>query len=1111
MSGFNAAAIESDAYREIFEDDIRDVQDMINGRGKYDGQEYSALEAANKISHLNAEFKKMSAHNAGDVAKARDAHKDSAFTHADQRERVNSPGDGSGVATYKNNSPSSYDQAVERHNNYFEIARDENGAIMRDANGDALGYERLEDGTLATEPSSIFEMSAYGNPQAFRDITVDEPIPTLMNVAHTEEVAQQLQFIGQAEQNAGRLPSDPQAAHRHVVDTLLTRMQDQRPSSMDFRESVVSEIQQNNGQHAIPEEDLTNYIQGNFDQIPENTLEAIRERAAESMFNYTYTRPETSTSVVAQTTRQDSSGADYVMNTYDEENRLNVPYSGHIDAEGGYNIVEFGNMPNGDRVATIAYTETSVDAMDNEVESQVTRVINLDNPDDPLAREVLGNMERFRAGDFAAMRGQYLSQHPELSPEALQAEMERRQAAEQDAEAQAELTSQHVAAAEASGINLEGTSVTSTEDADGTPLAHVGSLPETEQAAVAVMQGLEPIDGRRGQPDEDYEPTMNFDQAIMELRNPNTSEERRAEILQQVQVENQRRESALDHAAAGDAVRRMYEYAQRGEQIPETDLRLAGSVLGRDGIPRRYRDQYDRYVEANAPVESVQGRQVSPLSVATPSRAAGSLGERTPAQAAAAAASAPAPAPTPTASPASVRTASVSTASATPAAPEQPSATQQAGEAVTQITENAAQLARDIRANAGPNLSRAAEDVLAALDNFGDDASDVIGGIDDALEDAGRGASNYIFGDNGLLNRAGRGIANFFRDVTGETEREAERERIDRERFERARAEAEAEEEARATSVVPEPAADLPDTTVPSGRASSPEPIPADPMPGSPADEAAKDAERERLETLEEELSDDYDEALASQVESMALVAKNEGYAHERPGALRANVPKKSNGKPHDNSGYTIGGLDISVHDLEDLPFLEKVIKEDDMKLIKQLEGLKGKAAQDKIDELKRANPTFDPNLGYITVDQIKRIEVETFNKKIKPGLEDRMEENGLEYKDYEALPMEVKQAMNSVFFLSPPKGSPNTSKLLATAISNIGTVNEEASWKVLIGELDRFWDRTGKPQEKRVADKKDGIMKGHVSRMQEAAQTIADLYNIKYTPSKKKGDKVFA
>ena len=86
LSGFNAASVPEGPMREIYEDRIRDAQSYMNGTGSYENQDYSALEAANKISGLTTMFNKMSAHNMGSVADAQAAYKKGAFEVADDRE-----------------------------------------------------------------------------------------------------------------------------------------------------------------------------------------------------------------------------------------------------------------------------------------------------------------------------------------------------------------------------------------------------------------------------------------------------------------------------------------------------------------------------------------------------------------------------------------------------------------------------------------------------------------------------------------------------------------------------------------------------------------------------------------------------------------------------------------------------------------------------------------------------------------------------------------------------------------------------------------------------------------------------------------------------------------
>ena len=374
----------------------------------------------------------------------------------------------------------------------------------------------------------------------------------------------------------------------------------------------------------------------------------------------------------------------------------------------------------------------------------------------------------------------------------------------------------------------------------------------------------------------------------------------------------------------------------------------------------------------------------------------------------------------------------------------------QAGEAVSDIADDASDLAADVRDNAGPNLRRAY-----------DAAREAIGSAGSAFLDFMRGGPSQ--------------------------------EEIDRQRFEAARQRQAAEDEgAAASGADPDTVVDLPET----GQRGADTPITARAEPGSPRQAQAEAELRERLETVESEQIPEYMNELEDLVPEMNLVSEFEGYALRGPGARRANIPRGDDGKPHPNSGYTIGGLDISVHAIDDLPFLKRVIKDDDFEKIKQLEGLKGQAAQDKLNELSEGG--FDPNLSYLTPDDIRLIEAETYRSKVLPDLKTSLEGNGASVEDFKNLPLSVRDAMNSVFFLSPPKKSPRTTKLLAKAMNS----GEKSDWEKLVKELDRFWDRSGKTQEERVKDKDDGISRGHVRRMQTSAAQVAKQYGIPYTKS---------
>ena len=251
LSGFNAAKVPEGPMREIYEDRIRDAQSYMNGAGSYEGQDYSALEAANKISGLTTMFNKMSAHNMGDVAEAQATYKKGAFEIAEDRERINPYGDPSGEAVYANNSPDGYKARVQKHNNYFQWTGE------YDANGDPLGYNIGDDGQPTGEPTSIFNMQRYANPSAFENDTVTEPIPALVDVVQDPKLQQRMNTLATRPSTLEEMKqqgiTDPVKRHEFVVNKVLGDYMSSTNTDMEFRESIIRELQKN-GNEFKPEE-----------------------------------------------------------------------------------------------------------------------------------------------------------------------------------------------------------------------------------------------------------------------------------------------------------------------------------------------------------------------------------------------------------------------------------------------------------------------------------------------------------------------------------------------------------------------------------------------------------------------------------------------------------------------------------------------------------------------------------------------------------------------------------------------------------------------------------------------------------------------------------------
>lgn len=998
LSGFNASALPK-SMQEAMEQQIQDSKDYINGTGKYEGQEYSALEAANRINGLNNFFSKASAHNLGDVAEAKAQYKKSAGTIADDRTRINTPGDGSGMAVYENNSPSSYDAAVERHDNYFEYQRDPETNLIVIKDGEVQGYEYLENGELSTEPSDIFVMGEYANPRGFRPETIEEPIPRLLDLTTDPKLSNRFNRLKAASvDDAGFREMNARQQHDYVTGRLFDQYKGKDQESMEFRESMAEEIAASMGEGAFSREDLQNYIQGDFGAIEEENLGAIQNAAVQQYADYTYQQASTSTAFSGATVRG-SGDETYNMNTLAEDQRIITEFSDQVESDGGYTIVEVGNDASGNETATIQYTNTTVDPVTgDETVSSSTRQVNLRDGSN-LSSEIENNLRG--RGLYQGLNQEYQRQHPELSPEALLAADQARRAQEdevasgvlnQERQASVDRGVQEAQSnvAEGRGVDMTADAVTATEDADGTALTPVGALDEESQNAIATLQSLTPLVGGE-LAGRSYSPMADSDRdrIIQTLRNPNSTAQARANALASIDEQSEMRSGAEQ---------RRNEFRGR-----LAEAREAGMLTQED-------------------VDAV-------------------------------------------------------------------TASEQAAEVLGGMTQGAADLAQDVRENAASNLGRAGDAIGDALSGARESVGDAVERTEEAVDRGGRNLAYNIFGPQGPLQRISRGLRSFIGSGTEQIE--------ERQRQALAAREATEAREAEVPTVAPEPAADVPDVTVPSGRGgAAPAPVPVRPEPESPAQERAEEAERERLETLETEAIPPYIEELQGLTPEMNLVSQFEGYANQGPRALRANVPRGEGNKPHSNSGYTIGGLDISVHKLDDLPFLRRILKEGDFEKIQQLEGLKGQEAQDKLNDL--ANEGLDANLSYLTPDDIKLIEAETYRTKVLPNMKKGLKKHEVSVDDFKGLPLEVRDAMNSVFFLSPSSSSPNTTKMLADAIKS----GDKRDWEKLIRGLDRFWDRTGKKQEERVADPSDGIMQGHINRMQASAAQIAEHYDIPYTKS---------
>jgi len=453
LSGFNAGAFaQNPMYSEVMEDRIQDTKDYINGVGQYEGAEYSSLEAANKINALNGLYQKFNGHYVGDVKDAKNTKKNSSYTAADDRVRTNPYGDGSGVAMYDNDSPASYDNAVNMHNNYFQWNGEYN------AKGEPMGFELDAEGQpVNQEPISAFEASTYANPANFKKDTIQEPIPKLIDVVQDTKVQQRFNVLASAAQGDmvevdGKQVAfntlDPKAQNDYIVGKLFEQYSGNQSEDLEFRESVVATLQEQVGENGFKQQDLESYVKGNYGDMDPEVFKQITQAgvASYASYNFVETPPPAVTATTVRNlptisvgqeleggriaTEDDVQvGGEYTMTSIAEENQINVPLTDNIpNVESGYNIVEYGVGPNGERLARIQYTKVLRGDIDpslksanfgsgsqtvDEVPGDMT--VNLD-ADNPLSREVNANISNSPfGGAIQQQRAQYLINQGEVT------------------------------------------------------------------------------------------------------------------------------------------------------------------------------------------------------------------------------------------------------------------------------------------------------------------------------------------------------------------------------------------------------------------------------------------------------------------------------------------------------------------------------------------------------------------------------------------------------------------------------------------------------------------------------------------------------------------------
>ena len=377
LSGFDAASIEGDQQRAIFEEAVADVQSYISGTGEYEDAEYDPVNFKKQLMKINSVYNGFKAHGAGDVKTAREALYNDAYTAGG----VAREGGELGTNLMSNNNPSSYDESVANHNNYFETARTANGKTMFDENGHPMGYPVI-DGEVdrSAAPTSLFKMNAYANPESFVGNTVEVPAATTLDMVQGEKYVATLNRINESLEGVEGKPL------REVHDIAVSKLFDDKFSSAgqsEFRETLLIDLVKE-GKFPSDDKELQQaFINGEFDN--ENLKAHIPgvRRDAEKIY------ADRSFDIAAQsaqaTTRSGGSGPGTEDSPYASvQNRdLGKDDVGNVGGEyqlrmlkeavvqegslfGDYSITGVGINGDGERIASITETTTTVDALGKE-------------------------------------------------------------------------------------------------------------------------------------------------------------------------------------------------------------------------------------------------------------------------------------------------------------------------------------------------------------------------------------------------------------------------------------------------------------------------------------------------------------------------------------------------------------------------------------------------------------------------------------------------------------------------------------------------------------------------------------------------------------------------
>ena len=401
LSGFDAASIEGDQQRSIFEEAVADVQSYITGTGEYEDATYDPVNFQKQINKIKSLYNGFTAHNAGDVKSRKDALNTDAYTAGG----VDQEGGSLGIRIKTNNTPSSYNQAVSDHNNYFEAAKTPDGKAMFDENGHPMGYPVIDgevDRTAA--PVSLFKMNAYANPENFRGNTVEVPSDTTLDMVQQEKYVKTLDRINNSLEGVEGKPL------REVHDMAVSKLFDDKFSSegqSEFRETLLIDLVKEGHFPSDDEELQQAFINGDFDN--ENLkplMKGVREDAekiyADRSFDY-------STQTAYASSRSPQVGSEDSPYASIQQGGIGLGEVGDIHGEyqikilkeavaqeggkfGDYEITGVGVNGEGKRVAQIVEVKKEKNDAGEETEVRTTREIVITPEEGGMGREVYDSL-----------------------------------------------------------------------------------------------------------------------------------------------------------------------------------------------------------------------------------------------------------------------------------------------------------------------------------------------------------------------------------------------------------------------------------------------------------------------------------------------------------------------------------------------------------------------------------------------------------------------------------------------------------------------------------------------------------------------------------------------